>query len=122
MLPIALDAFGGDNAPEVNIEGAIQAATDFSIPVFLVGDEEKLKEELDKRKYPRDLITVKHAPEIVGMDEHPSEALRHKKRSSIKIAFDLHRTGEVMGVVSAGNSGVVMAHALFTLKTFAGIT
>lgn len=122
MLPVALDAFGGDNIPDVPIDGAIMAAENFSIPVHLVGDETILLEELAKRKYPKDLISIKHAPEVVEMQESVTAALRTKKRSSIKIAFDLHRSGESIGVVSAGNSGVVMAHALFTLKTFPGIT
>jgi len=120
-MKIALDAMGGDNAPQVEIEGAIQAVKELDLSIVLVGDRDLLEAELDKRGA-RDLpITVKAASEVVGMHESPSVALRKKKDSSVRVAFNLLKNGEVDAVVSAGNSGAAMATAMFVLKKLAGV-
>ena len=120
-MKIALDAMGGDNAPQVEIEGAIQAVKELDVSVVLVGDRDLLEAELDKRGA-RDLpITVKAASEVVGMHESPSVALRKKKDSSVRVAFNLLKSCDVDAVVSAGNSGAAMATAMFVLKKLAGV-
>lgn len=107
---------GGDYAPAVTIEGAIEAVTDFpDIHVILVGDETTVVRELAERRVPTERISIKHASQIVAMDESPSSAIRRKKDSSIRRGIDLVKNGEADGFVSAGHSGVVMATALMVL-------
>lgn len=120
-MKIALDAMGADNAPHVEIEGAIQAVKELDVSIVLVGDSELLKAELDKRGAQDLPITIKAASEVVGMHESPSVAIRKKKDSSVRVAFNLVKSGEADAVVSAGNSGAVMATAMFVLKKLAGV-
>ncbi|MBE9536979.1 MAG: phosphate acyltransferase PlsX [Proteobacteria bacterium] len=120
-MKIALDAMGGDYAPQVEIEGAIQAATELNISLTLVGNKEVLESELEKRGATHLPITVQNATEVVAMHESPSTAVRKKKDSSIRVAFDLVRRGEADAAVSAGNSGATMATAMFALKRLAGV-
>ena len=109
---------GGDYAPAVNIEGAIETVNDFEdIDVILVGDESSIERELGSKRYPPNRISIKHASQIVGMDESPAAAIRKKKDSSIRRACELVKNGEADAFVSAGHSGVVMATALLLLGT-----
>jgi glycerol-3-phosphate acyltransferase PlsX len=117
-MRIALDAMGGDYAPAVNIEGAIETVNDIEgIDIILVGDESSIKRELDSKKYPSNRISIKHASQVVGMEESPAVAIRKKRDSSINRAIELVKNGEADGFVSAGHSGVVMATALLLLRT-----
>jgi glycerol-3-phosphate acyltransferase PlsX len=117
-MRIALDAMGGDYAPAVNIEGAIETVNDIEgIDIILVGDESSIKRELDSKKYLSNRISIKHASQVVGMDESPAVAIRKKRDSSINRAIELVKNGEADGFVSAGHSGVVMATALLLLRT-----
>jgi len=120
-MKIAVDAMGGDYAPQVPVEGAILAAREFETQVILVGDKELIQAELDKHDVTGLPLTVKHASEIVGMDESPSEGLRKKKDSSIRVAFDLAKAGDAQAVVSAGNSGAVLATGIYVLKRLDGV-
>jgi len=121
-MRIALDAMGGDYAPAVNIEGAIETVTDIEgIDVILVGDESSIQRELDGKKYLPNRILIKHSSQVVGMDESPSVAIRKKRDSSISRAIELVKNGEADGFVSAGHSGVVMATALLQLGTSKGV-
>ncbi len=113
---------GGDLAPAVNVEGAIEAVSDNrSIRVILIGDESAISRELKDRKYPADRITIRHASEVVTMDESPSIAIRKKKNSSIHVGVRLVQSGEADGFVSAGHSGVVMATSLLFLGKSKGV-
>ena len=120
-MKIALDAMGGDHAPQVEIEGAIQAASELDVSLILVGNREILEAELEKRGATHLPITVQNATEVVAMHESPSAAVRKKKDSSVRVAFDLVRRGEADAAVSAGNSGAAMATAMFVLKKLAGV-
>lgn len=122
-MKIALDAMGGDHAPEVTVEGAIETVKEYpEIEIILVGDAKRIEGELkNRKKYPQDRLSIKHASEVIGMDESPSYALRRKKDSSIKRAVELHRDGEADAIVSAGHSGVAMATALFLLGKAPGV-
>lgn len=121
-MRIALDAMGGDYAPAVTIEGAIETVNDFEdINIILVGDESSIKKELENKKYPHNQISVKHASQVVGMDEPPSVAIRKKKDSSIRRALELVKDGGADAFVSAGHSGVVMATALLLLRASRGV-
>ncbi len=118
MITIALDVMGGDHAPREILEGARQALkTSEDLFLYLVGTEEALSAFPDHRR-----VEKVAAPEWVEMDEAPSEALRKKPRSSIRRAFELVKKGQAQAVVSAGNSGVTYACALFTLGRLPGVS
>ena len=114
-LPVAIDAMGGDHAPGEIVQGAVDAAR-AGFPVVLVGPEAVVRGELAKRGGDAALpISVKHASEVVAMDDHPGQAMRRKKDNSIRVCFELVKQAEACGMVSAGNSGAVMAGAIFVL-------
>ncbi len=119
-MKIAVDAMGGDYAPTVTVEGSVFAARD-GIPVILVGDRERIDAELAKYDTKNLPISVKHAPEVVGMEESPVQAIRKKKLSSINVCYETVRSGEARAVVSAGNSGAAMAAGMLLLKKLKGI-
>jgi glycerol-3-phosphate acyltransferase PlsX len=115
-MKIALDAMGGDYAPAVTIEGAVETVNSFQdIDVILVGDEPTLIRELDSKRFSPNRITIKHASQVVKMDESAASAIRRKKDSSIRRGIELLKSKEADGFVSAGHSGVVMATALLVL-------
>jgi len=117
-MRIALDAMGGDYAPDVNIQGAVETVCDSEdIDITLVGDEPLLVKELSGHKYPQKRIEIKHASQAVGMEESPTVAIRKKRDSSIRRGIELVKSGEADGFVSAGNSGAVMGTALLLLGT-----
>ena len=119
MPKIAIDAMGGDHAPHAVIEGALLAAEDFPDELVLVGDPDAIQQELSKhRGAPK--FHVIAASQVVPMHESPSAALR-KKDSSIAVAFELMRRGDVDAVVSAGNSGAMMAIGMFVMGTLAQV-
>ena len=120
-MRVAVDAMGGDNAPGVEVEGAVSAAREFGIAVTLVGDTDRLRQELAKYDVQGLDIVLQHASEVVGMHDSASDAVRKKKDSSIRVAFELVRQGSADAVVSAGNSGATMAAGMFVLKRIKGI-
>ena len=112
MVTIAVDAMGGDHAPKSEVEGAIQAAAELQVGVILVGQEDAVRRELANYPEANDLpITIQHAPEVITMDDAAAKAVRSKKDSSVHVALRLVRDGHAQGVVSAGNTGAVMATA-----------
>lgn len=122
MVYIALDAMGGDNAPIVNLEGALLAVKEFDVHIFLIGPEDILNEEIKKfNNWPHDKITVIHASEIVGMSESPTMSFRRKKDSSIRVGINLVKEGKAQGFVSAGNTGAVMATSNFVYGRINGV-
>ncbi len=115
IAPVAVDAMGGDHAPAAVVQGAINAARKGQ-PVILVGPEPVVRTELHRLRAAAALpIAVRHAPEVVGMEDHPGQAMRRKRGNSIRVACELVKSGEASGMVSAGNSGAVMAGALLVL-------
>jgi glycerol-3-phosphate acyltransferase PlsX len=112
MPKIAVDAMGGDRAPGVIVEGAWRAAKELGVDVVLVGDKEAVERELSRLN--ADPLEIIPASESVAMHESPSSALK-KKDSSIKVAFDRMKSGQVQAVVSAGNSGAMMAAGMFAV-------
>ena len=112
MVTIAVDAMGGDHAPKAEVEGAIRAAKAFEVQVLLVGREEIIRKEMDLHEDWRELpIKIVHATEQVTMEDSAAKAMRTKRDSSIRVASRLVREGVAQGVVSAGNTGAVMATA-----------
>jgi len=115
LAPVAVDAMGGDHAPGAIVQGAINAARK-GLPVVLVGPEAVVRDELVRHHAPKSLpITVHNATEVVDFHDHPGQAMRRKKDNSIRVCFDLVKAGAACGMVSAGNSGAVMAGGIFVL-------
>lgn len=115
---IALDAMGGDKAPQVTVEGALLAAEEFNVTIALVGDKEILTGLLEQHsgRPLKGSCVVVHAKEVVSMSESPSVALRKKKDSSLAVTLELVKKGEADAAISAGNSGAMMAFSMFAMK------
>jgi len=121
-MRIALDAMGGDAAPAINVDGAVIAlAADPGLSVDLVGDPEFLEPLLAEADYETSRLRVVVAEDVVGMDEKPTEALRQKPNNSIAVAWQLMAAKEVDAVVSAGNTGAVVAAGLRTRLFLPGV-
>ena len=122
-ITIALDAMGGDFGPDVVVPAALRAlAGDDDLRIVLVGDEPVLVAALERNKAAgNERLKIHHASQTVGMDEAPSNALRNKKDSSMRVAIDLVKNGVAGACVSAGNTGALMATARFVLKMLPGI-
>jgi glycerol-3-phosphate acyltransferase PlsX len=120
-MRIAVDAMGGDHGPAPNVEGAVQAVDEFGLEVVLVGDEAHIREQLGRLRYSDPRITVRHAPQTVGMHESPAQVARKKRDSSIWIATELVKAGEASAVVSAGNTGASMVAAFFLFGVIKGV-
>ena len=122
-VSVALDAMGGDHGPCVVVPAAFRVLDQNpALGLILVGDQTILEQEIARQPSTHaDRISVVHASEQVRMDELPSQALRNKKNSSMRIAIDLVKRGDAHACVSAGNTGALMATARFVLKTLPGI-
>ena len=119
---IALDAMGGDNAPKIIVRGANIARQRYPDVRFIVyGRENEVKPLLDRMAKLRKVTTLVHAEDVVAPDDKPSTALRSGRQSSMRLAINAVRDGEADAVVSAGNTGALMAMAKFVLKTLPGI-
>ena len=119
---IALDAMGGDDAPAIVVDGAALARERYPKASFLFfGDEKKIKPLLDRHPILRDCSVLRHTPDVVSSDMKPSLALRQGRNSSMRLAINAVAQGEASCVVSAGNTGALMAIAKFVLKTMPGI-
>ncbi len=121
-MRIALDAMGGDRAPRVIVEGAIQALREYrDLEVILVGDEKRVKKELSKYRTKGLSLSIIHASQVVEMDELPTTALRQKKDSSIMVSARLMKERKAQAIVSAGNTGAAMVATKVVLGTLEGI-
>lgn len=122
VLPIAVDAMGGDHGPKVVVEGAVMAARRDGIPSIIVGNQEEIEPLLKGYALnDRSLISVHHASQFIQMDESPGLAIRGKPDSSIRVAFELVGEGKASAVVSPGNTGAIMAAGVFVGGTLPGI-
>ncbi len=123
-MRIAVDAMGGDLGPAVTVEGALGAARDHQVEVTLVGDQARIEGELARHRLgggAQARVSVRHASQVVEMNEPPSHALRRKRDSSMQVAAAMVRDGEAAAFVSAGNTGAAMAIAMFTLGVLPGV-
>ena len=108
ITKVALDAMGGDNAPAEIVKGAVDAVSSREdIKVFLVGQEDVVREELQKYPYPQERIEVVDAPEVIEMAEPPVQAIRKKKQSSLVVGMNMVKQREADAFVSAGSSGAL---------------
>ncbi len=120
-MKIALDAMGGDFAPREIVLGAIQACREFGAEVILVGIENEIRPILDQQQIAGLKLEIYPASEIIAMDEHPANAVKRKKDSSLVVANRLVKEGKADAVISMGNTGAAMAASLFTLGRISGI-
>jgi phosphate acyltransferase len=118
---IALDAMGGDAAPGPELAGAIAVAASGRAEVVVVGDEGRLAAELARLGGAPAGLRVRHASQVVTMDDHPGRAFRAKPDSSLRVAVELVAAGEAQAVVSAGNSGAILAAGLLVLGRLPGV-
>ena len=121
---IALDAMGGDFAPEAAIDGALLALRTLPehVQIALIGDRAVIEAHLAKSEAPVRPFTIFHAPEVIEMGEHPTRALTQKPDSSIGVGFKLLAEGKVGAFCSAGNTGAMLVGAMFSVKTIPGIS
>lgn len=119
-MRIVLDAMGGDHAPGVVIHGAVQATRQLGAEVILVGREGDIQRELARHDATGLALSIVHADQVIEMDEHV-DAVKSKRDASIRVGMRLVREGEADAFVSAGNSGAVMASAIFDLRRIRGI-
>lgn len=120
-MKIALDAMGGDFGPAVVVEGAVVAAREHAIASVLVGDKAAIEREIVRLKAQELPLTIRHATQVVGMAEAPSQALRRKRDSSLRVAAELVKDGDCHALVSAGNTGAAMAIGMFVLGLLPGV-
>ncbi len=122
-MNIAVDAMGGDFAPKAAVEGALLALNELPvhIKVTLVGVEKEILEILKNKEFDKDRLIIDHAEEVVAMHEHPTKAYSQKPNSSISVGFQLLKTNKVEAFCSAGNTGAMMVHSLFVLKTYGNV-
>lgn len=120
-MKIVVDAMGGDYAPENIIAGVIDAIKEFNVNIVLIGQQERIEAELKKYSYPKDMIEIVHAPEVVAMDDHAAVAIRQKKNSSITLGVGLLKKPGYDAFVSAGNTGAVVAASTIVLGMIPGV-
>ncbi|MFA6431629.1 MAG: phosphate acyltransferase PlsX [Candidatus Margulisiibacteriota bacterium] len=119
-MRLAVDAMGGDYAPVELVKGAVLASNEISAEIVLVGDQEKINRELSRYKK-KGKISVVHASEVITNNESPVSAVKQKKDSSINIAVSLVKKKEADAIISAGNTGALMAASLFGLGRIPGV-
>src|SRR5688572_22506010 len=120
-MRIAVDAAGGDHGPTVTVPGAVDGARRFGVDLLLTGSEGEIRQALTDLDATGIDITVVDAPDVIGMEEQPAQAVRRKPRSAIAVALDAVRDGRADAMVSAGNSGAVMAGSLLKLGRIRGV-
>lgn len=119
---VAVDAAGGDYYPKNPVEGALLAIEENKdLTVLLLGPEDLIQKELENHTYDKNRVLIQHAPEIIGMEESPSQAVKGKKQSSIVVGISLHKAGKCDAFVSAGNTGALLAASTFILGKLEGV-
>ncbi len=120
-MKIVVDAMGGDFAPQNVVAGVVDAVKEYHVCVSLVGIKERIEEELKKYTFPKDLIEVVHAAEVVAMDDAATVVIRQKRQSSISVGMALLKKEGYDAFVSAGNTGACVAASTFILGMIPGV-
>ena len=123
MIKLVLDCFGGDRSPEANVDGALLALEELpDLSLVLTGDAQKLEAALAGKPYDKARLSILHAPDVIGCDEAPTEAIRKKPESSLMKAVDLVRTDDsVHGLVTVGSTGALVAAATLRIGRIHGV-
>ena len=122
-IRVGIDIMGGDFAPKTTVEGSLLAASDLSehVDLVLIGDEAKIRSELNRLEESADKFEIIHAPEVINMGDHPTKAFVQKPTSSIAVGFGLLKAGKLDGFASAGNTGAMFVGGYMSVKPIAGI-
>lgn len=120
-MRIVIDAMGGDNAPVATVKGAVEAVKSYNIDVILTGNESMIEEQLSKYDYTKEKIEIVHCSEIITNEDKPVSAIREKKDSSMAVALKLVKEKKADAIVSAGNTGALLAGGLLILGRIKGI-
>lgn len=120
-IKIALDAMGGDTAPETQVAGALRAARDLPVEVVLVGQQDSIEKVLSRYPQKPSNLSIVHAPEVIGMEESPAASIRKKRDSSINVGVKLLKEKRVNAFVSGGNTGAVVAASTLFAGLLPGI-
>lgn len=122
-MTIGIDMMGGDFAPLEAVKGVQQYLSGHNIPAILtlIGDKVQVEKLVAEYNVPAAHIKIVHAEQVIGMQEHPTKALKEKKHSSIAIGFHLLATGKIDAFISAGNTGAMLVGALFSIKALEGV-
>lgn len=120
-MKIIIDAMGGDNAPEETVKGAIAALKEYNVEIILVGDENKIKTALSSEGADMGRIEIIHASEVITNNDHPAQAIRKKKDSSMVVGMRMLKEGNGDAFISAGNTGALLAGGLFVVGRIKGV-
>ena len=122
-MTICIDMMGGDFAPLEAVKGIRLYLAEAETPatLLLTGDESQITPLLQEHTIPADKIKVVHAPQVIGMHEHPTKALKEKQQSSIAIGFHLLASGKAGAFISAGNTGAMLVGAMYSIKAMDGV-
>lgn len=120
-MRIIVDGMGGDNAPVEVVKGCVNASNNLGVNILLVGDSSKIEEELAKYDYIKEKIEILHSNDVITNHDDPTLAIRRKKDSSMVMAFNALKEGKGDGMLSAGNTGALLAGGLFIIKRIQGI-
>src|SRR5260221_1400637 len=121
MITIAVDAMGGTHARRPEVAGAVVIAPEFGVRILLVGQPQVVRAEVTKHAAPNLPIEIVAASDVITMNDHPAQAFRRKKDSSVHVAARLVREAKADGMVSAGNTGAVMTVAKFLPGTLESV-
>ncbi|HJW17801.1 MAG TPA: phosphate acyltransferase PlsX [Flavisolibacter sp.] len=120
-MKIGIDMMGGDFAPLEAIKGIQHYVEEGTAHLVLIGDEDRISPLLSEYNIPQGRFSVVHAPQVIGMHEHPTKALKEKQQSSIAVGFHLLASGKMDAFISAGNTGAMLVGSLYSLKPIEGV-
>lgn len=120
-MRIVVDAMGGDYAPQNIVAGVVEAVKEFDVTITLVGIEDQVKAQLSRYDYPINRIEIVHAPEVVGMEDSPTDVIRKKRDCSITVGVNLLKEPDYDAFISAGNTGACVAASTFFLRMIEGV-
>lgn len=120
-MKILIDVMGGDNAPQVPVEASVKAANELGVHMVLVGDTDTINKELAKYEYPKDKISIAHAPDVISNHEEPAKAVRQKKTASVVVAANMLKNGDGDAMLSMGSTGALLTAGLLIVGRIKGI-
>lgn len=120
-MKIVIDAMGGDHAPVVTVEGAVEAVKTYGVNIILTGNQPMIESQLKKYDYPKDKIEIIHCSEEITNEDKPVISIRKKKDSSMVVGLKLVKDKKADAIISAGNTGALLAGGLFILGRIKGI-
>ncbi|MCC0637280.1 phosphate acyltransferase PlsX [Clostridioides difficile] len=120
-MKIVIDGMGGDNAPKSNVEGAVNAIKEYQVDLIITGDKDLLEKEFSNYEFDKNKLEIVHTTEIIENEDKPVKAIRSKKDSSMVVALNLVKEGKADAIISAGNTGALLAGGLFVVGRIKGI-